>query len=850
MSRPFEPRLGETQASPELEIEVQLDEQLRSLEHALDSDPGSAGMRRAVELAREQRDWVHSLLLQARRYEESGRFPEALERWETLGEVHPNHDDIAAQVRRLRNAVEAAEDVEIEPDGDPVPHAGPASQPEAPSSVARKLKDSGVILAAQLKTAVPKAKGALDDLWAHIPGRIKGQIAALSGESAPPPADPPLPETADDDEEPSAFKPMIFLGGGVAVALLIALFAGAGKDETPGPAPGVQQVDIQAAPAQSEIFIDGELCGRGSCSAELENGMHQISARLLGFAPVRQTVAVQAGRPPQSIRLALEPLAPELSLTTDLDSGVVLIDGEEAGNVEEGELHLESLPFGEHEIVFRSSGLSMKLSYRAEPGEPLVIDGPVEANEVKAAVAAGLSDQILLHAAAEGVEVAVDGAEPRPAPPAGFAPLGLALGRHEAVFSDGSSVEFEVGLRPILVASLTSDRNVGALQVVAGVDDAVVSINGKPYRRKTSRGRLLVYLRPGSYKIGVSKTGFLSSGEKSVEVHKGRRTTIELPLEAEPQNATLIVRGALPGTTVWLDGASAGKVNPSGDLRIGGVEPGDHEIELRLEGYETKTVRRDFPKRSEVAVDGRLKSLAGTLRLRIQPSGVEPALTLQLEGEQPKPVEGRTFRLPPGLYTVRAEASGYKAFSATVLVQTDADKTANLTLEELPKAPVEPRDLIPALERLGWSRQGDLLVRAGAGFTVLPAGPGPGIYGFSLLRQRGRVYWAANYRDEDNHVLYQVKKNELVRTVVANGEKSEETVRQTRFDLDQLLAFRVEVRADAIITSFHDGAQWVEIDRYQGSNLAGRFALYTGRSRYLGRADQLGVRTLTYRPTE
>ena len=375
-------------------------------------------------------------------------------------------------------------------------------------------------------------------IWPKLPASFQRQLLVLGGSAPKPPKDGARETTADPEEAPesSMFKPMMFLGGGVAVALVIALLSGPRDSAQPGPAPGVQRIDVQAAPAGSEIFIDGTPCGFGSCDADLETGMHEVSARLLGYAPARQTVAVESGQAPQSVRLALEPLSPELDLTTDLGTGEVLLDGEVVASVDEGAVQIDALPFGEHELRFQSSGLSMTLAYRAEPGEPLVLTQPVETSELKAAVAVGLSDRIRLHAGAAAAEVAIDDGENQPVPEDGYSVEGLAVGRHEAVFSDGSSVGFEIGMRPVLVASLTSDRNVGGLQIVTGVDDAVVSINGRPYRRKTARGRLLVYLRPGSYKIGAAKPGFLSSGEQAVRIAKGRRTTLELPSKSRAAN--------------------------------------------------------------------------------------------------------------------------------------------------------------------------------------------------------------------------------------------------------------------------------------------------------------------------
>ena len=60
----------------------------------------------------------------------------------------------------------------------------------------------------------------------------------------------------------------------------------------------------------------------------------------------------------------------------------------------------------------------------------------------------------------------------------------------------------------------------------------------------------------------------------------------------------------------------------------------------------------------------------------------------------------------------------------------------------------------------------------------------------------------------------------------------------------------MEAREDLLVTSFFNGTEWIEVDRFAGNGLAGRFAFFTGRSRMLGRADQLAVRSLTFLPAE
>ena len=834
-----------------LRFERELDDQLQALERALQSDPQSVPMLRAVEIAREQRKLVRSLVDQAIQYEDAGRLEEALERWQTLLTVHPNQSEVASQVHRLYERIESPTEAAAE-----IESATQARRTPQPSLV-QKLSDSvhGLELAERGREAVSRLReGKLRESVEgpnNALGWMQATVDRASGDGRKPPA------ARADAKKNGDGKPLwVFLAGGVAVAALMAMIFGrGGADRTPGPNPLVRAVSIQAAPSTTQIFVDGEPCGIGTCELSLEAGIHEISGRLAGYAATREPVAIEPseGSAPYGVRLALEPLPPAFELTADLESAKVTVDGQEMGQVEDGSLRIESLPFGDHEVRLASGGLSMLLAYRSGPGKPIELTEPLEAVEIKAAVAMGLGGDIRLYSAAKNASVSLDGGPDQPVTEAGLEIRGLAYGTHEAVFSDGSSVGFETDMRPTLTASVTSDRNVGALRVSTGVDGATVYLNDRAYRRKTSRGSLLVYLAPRPYKVRVEKEGFRSPPEQTAEVVKGRRASLDMPLKAEPQTAVLHVRGGPAGAQVSVDGKVVGTLNGDGDLKLPGIEPGARSVEIRRDGFEPKTVRKEFPKDSEVGVDGALERITGNLQISVSPAGVSPRLRLELEGSSDsKVIDGESLDLIPGMYTVTAEAPGYKPYAATVRVTPRATKTAVIQLEKVEVATPQPRDLIPALDRLGWSRHGDLRVRSGGGFAVAPAGPGPGVYRFTVIRQRGKLQWAAGYRDSNNHVLYQVKKDEVVRTVVQGGEKaSETTVASGDYDLSQELTFRIEVQEGQATLWMSQGGAWIQLDRYSAEGVeAGRFAFNLSRSRMLGRSDQIGVREFSFTPED
>jgi hypothetical protein len=155
---------------------------------------------------------------------------------------------------------------------------------------------------------------------------------------------------------------------------------------------------------------------------------------------------------------------------------------------------------------------------------------------------------------------------------------------------------------PTLTAYVKSDPNAGTVVIMAGQDGADIYINGKLYRRKTDRGQLRIpNLNVGEYTIRVHKQGFIDPPLETVQVKKAEETAVEFKLQPAPAIATLQVKGALPGTMVYLDNDLAAAIGAEGAATISNVKPGDHIVELRRDQALPKRFQRAF-RAGDVAV--------------------------------------------------------------------------------------------------------------------------------------------------------------------------------------------------------------------------------------------------------
>lgn len=124
-------------------------------------------------------------------------------------------------------------------------------------------------------------------------------------------------------------------------------------------------------------------------------------------------------------------------------------------------------------------------------------------------------------------------------------------------------------------------------------------------------------LKPGDYVVNLRKDGY-KPRRVSVTVKPGDTIPLNLNAALEPlpadssddtdaSTATLAkieIRGALPKTRIRLDGADVGVASSDGAFLLS-VPPGPHTLDLSLDGFNTRTIKRNFARGEIVSlVDG------------------------------------------------------------------------------------------------------------------------------------------------------------------------------------------------------------------------------------------------------
>jgi tetratricopeptide (TPR) repeat protein len=368
-----------------------------------------------------------------------------------------------------------------------------------------------------------------------------------------------------------------------------------------------------------------------------------------------------------------------------------------------------------------------------------------------------------------------------------------------------------------------STRNVGTLLVVTGQDDASVFLDGKR-RQATHAGQLqLTNLEARDYLVRVSKSGFQECPPQRVRIHKGGQAKLIFRLEPQPRFAGLSIRGGTPGTSVLIDQTPAGTIQTDGTLSLSSINPGDHAIELRKERFKPRQFKKHFVAGETIALAGTdiaLEAAAGMLKIIFAPPDAKVAIAKP--GELPTIVStGVPLNLAAGTYTLTARTAERFTRTATLEISAGQSKTLDLSLAASGMSRWE--------DQAAWKHEGDSFVRKGGDFVLYGVVPTSGTFAFSAMATKGRLLqWVLNYTDSKNYVLFQMDDNNFYRSVIRNGQKTDEIKVPDKGEKKSYRTLHIRVSPTEIVHQIRHGDSWTVLDRWTpGANPSvGKFGFY------------------------
>jgi hypothetical protein len=361
--------------------------------------------------------------------------------------------------------------------------------------------------------------------------------------------------------------------------------------------------------------------------------------------------------------------------------------------------------------------------------------------------------------------------------------------------------------------------------VIAGQDKAKVFLNGRLQSQFTQNGQLRIpNLELKDYAVRVSKSGFQDLPEQKIRIRKGEQVKLIFNLQPIPHLASLTIQGGVPGSTVLIDQAAAGTVQPDGTLNLASVNPGDHTVEVRKDRFKPKQIKRHFVAGAAVslaAADVALETAPGELKITFTPADAQ--VTVAKSGESPtKLTSGSAMSLTAGSYTLTAKTAD--TFTRTSTLEIAAGQSRNLDLS------LAPDGMSKWDDSAGWKQEKGSFVRKGGDFVMYNLSPTSGTFVFSAMLAKGhRLRWMLNCIDANNYILFEMDDNNFYRTVIRNGQKGDEIRIPHKTEKKSFRTFQIHVGPNEIVHQIRQGDGWVVLDRWStpGSNLSlGRFGFY------------------------
>jgi hypothetical protein len=643
--------------------------------------------------------------------------------------------------------------------------------------------------------------------------------------SAPPPPPPPAPPSPRRKRSPAL---AIGLTAGLLAVVLVGAYFVAKRLRKPNPvSEAAVQVDITTTPPGAAVTVSGgggQTC-TSNCRLALAPGAYQVSASLDGYEPAAAAVTVTA-RQPAAVSLTLQPQAQSLRLLTDLDQGKVTVDGQPAGDLQEGQLVLDKVAAGTHAVKVAGPKGDASFSFEAADARLPAVTGAVTAHNLVAVLVASFGHQARVVTNAGPWKLALNGQPQGDASPAGTDLAGFQPGVNEIVVGEGAdrrNMSESFGAAPMLTAFLKTDVNAGTLIVSTGQDDVRVFLNDQEYRRRTQRGELRVQTL-GKVVVRVAKSGFQDEPAQTVELKKGAEVRVQFTLRPQPKFGSLEIHGAAAGTQVLVDQKDAGAVGPDGSFRLGSVQPGDHTIELRREQFATKRLQRSFVAGQSVALAGAdvvLAAASGTVRIARNPAAA--AVTYRRGDETGShEAHGNQIELPPGSYTFSASAPGFADLAKPVQLGAGETRDVEFTLVRqqaaAPPPPVPANPMADFEDAAGWKKAGDIWTHKGGGFVAFHLPP-KGVFTFTVAPLKtggraGQIRWFAQLLDGKNYLLYEIDRKNFWAGVIEKGKRLERLKTAHNIATQQPFTIQVDVAPDHLSQKVRAGADWTLLDNF------------------------------------
>ncbi len=781
------------------------------------SDPVARSLHSLISDYKRQ-EAVSRFLLEARNLQAAGNLEAALATVERGLEAFPNESRLLQLQHTLRGGI---------------PDKRKESVPPPPTPV-ELVNDAEFAATVLLERAAPAPAPA------PKPSRI-AQLGAISSATAAPPAPPPppviqVPESTPPTPPPNVKKTsaapvveapdkkratLIFGAAGVAAVLILAAILFAffkKKTPTPLPTPSVSQVAVTFAANAPGVryLLDGKAVSGGTIKLD-PGSSHHAEAEADGYiSDARSFTVPSASSKPMNVAFNLQPAAPELRINSDLGAGKLVLDQNAPIDLQDGSLTKDDLPPGAHQVAILDSGKRQVFGFGFEvkPREVAALTAPPKGT-APGVIVSSLGSNAVVYATAN-LKGGIEGQPVQVIPPEGLKLTLPSQGAVHFAIDDGHGktrlVALEYSPLPAIAVSLGAAVEKVPVTLTANVPDAIVVLNGHDLKPLVS-GKRVIWLPEGKYHVSVKAEDYEPAEDQVVEVKAGQAPPkpLEFTLKPIAHMATVVIESAPPDTEVLIDGTSAGVIS-SGSFKKE-VTPTHHTIVLKKPNYVDYTKHQQFAAGQTLTISGSEMEPYGKLTLKVSPDKARIVYRRNGSDQDVVAQNNQDVPLPPGTYTVTASQEGYTSQSQTIDILSGKEAPFAVTLPKpVVVSPTQPGDIFE--NPRAWTftnvdswwtyaQKGISFTRRNEGTLTFTLLKDPRLY----LKEKIKKYeFVADYKDDDNKILYTLDQHKLTKKVFVDGKERKEARSEASISAGDSYRMSVQITPENVTVRINGAA--------------------------------------------
>jgi diacylglycerol kinase family enzyme len=412
---------------------------------------------------------------------------------------------------------------------------------------------------------------------------------------------------------------------------------------------------IESEPTNAKIFLDGEEIGTTpNIIRSIAPDTYEVEVRMDGYEVWSEFVDVE-GDKEKVLTAVLQMKTGSISVKSKPAKARIFLDGKEVGTTPD---ILESVASGPHVVEVRKNGYdvcSKTVEVETDKKKSLTLELQINTGSIS------------IKSEPANARIFLDGKE------AGTTPdtlRAVAPGRHEVeVRKDRyevwrECVDVKIGEENTLTSVL--QIKTGSIMIDSEPSNAKIYLDGKEVG---TTPETVADLKPGKHTLEIKKDRY-EVWRESVETEADAVKTLTAVLQIKA--GSIIMKSRPSKAKIYLDGKEVG-ITP--DI-IRSIDPGIHEVEIRLDGHEVWRERLSVVADKEKALTAVLQVKTGALVINSEPANAR----IYLDGDKIGTTPNTLRYIVPGTHEVEVRMDGYEIWRESIEIEADIGKALTATL--------------------------------------------------------------------------------------------------------------------------------------------------------------------------